>query len=192
MNAIFQPDIKNPRPIKIIVWAALILGQLFVSGIFFNAAGEVSISSDSQAFFDKAALIGVASALLMLPLKLFISFFLSGKVLNEKMKESDLEASERMLPYFRLIGFTFVSCWLGVCLWGISMFVMSFCTSSMEIWMFAFLLSFLTDQVIIFNLKVLVTVLLGILLLQLGKYKCMLSIASSCAGVIVDFILQYI
>ena len=168
------------------------LGQLFVSGIFFNAAGEVDLSTDTTAFFNKAGLIGVASALLMTPLKIFISFFLSGKALTEKITEKEIEAAEKMLPYYRLIGFVFVCLWLGVCFWGISMFVMSFCTSSMKIWMISFLGSFLIDQIIIFNLKVLVTVLLGILLLQLGKYKCMLAVASSCAGVIVDFMLRFL
>ena len=190
MNAVAQPDLKITRPLKTLILASVFLGQLFATGFFFNAQDNVSISQAGTQFFGTSAMIATWCSLMMIPLKLIISFFLSGKDLNNHISKEEYENFEQKQDSYLLAGTILLISWLGVCLWGIMMFIMSFTTEAMTKWIVTFLLGIFISQIVIFNLKLLTTILIGIVLLRFVRSRAMLSLASGCAGWTVDLLMR--
>ena len=89
-----------------------------------------------------------------------------------------------------MTGVYFTIGFAGVCLWGIMMFIMSFTTEAMEKWLVTFIMGIFISQVVIFNLKLVTTIIIGVILLKFARSKVMLSIASGCAGYIVDLFMR--
>ena len=95
MNAIAVPEIATPRPVKVLLLAAVLLGELFVAGYFFNAQDSTEISANTSEFIGKATLFSLASSLLMIPLKIITSIFLVAKPLVPTTTLHEIETAER-------------------------------------------------------------------------------------------------
>ena len=191
LNAVGQPDLKISRPIKTLIMASVYLGQLFVTGYFFDAQDNVSISQAGTQFLGTSAITALLCSLMMIPLKFIICLFLGGKDLNNRVSKEELEKYERNESCFLTSGAILLICWAGVCLWGITMFIMSFTTDAMLKWIVTFLLGIFCSQVLIFNLKLVTTILIALLLLKFARSRIMLSLASGCAGYIVDLFMRF-
>ena len=190
MNAVAQPDLKTPRPIKTLIYASLILGQLFTTGYFFDAKDTSSISDEGQQFLGTAAIIATCCSLMMIPLKVVISIFLGGKQLNNHVTKEELDKFDRTQKYYQTIGVCLLCCLAGVCLWGIMMFIMTFTTQALLKWIVTFLAGLFINTIVIFNLKLIFSIFIAVFLLKMARCKLMMTIASSCAGKIVDFLLR--
>ena len=190
MNAVAQPDIKTPRPIKTLILASLILGQLFVTGYFFNAEDNLSITEQGQQFVNYSALIAICCSLMMLPLKVIISLFLGGKTLTNHVKKEELEIFDKKQNCLLTAGTILICCWACACLYGISMFVISFTSYALEKWLITYFGGIFINVIVMFNLKFLATIIIATFLLKIARCKLMLAIAGSCAGTIVDFFVR--
>ena len=136
-------------------------------------------------------MIATWCSLMMIPLKLIISFFLGGKELNSHVSKEALDKFDELKKYYLITGTILLIGWAGICLWGIMMFIMSFATEAMLKWIVTFLLGIFISQVVIFNLKLVTTILIGVVLLKFARSRAMLSIASGCAGWIVDKLMLF-
>ena len=190
MNAFAQPDLKTPRPIKILILASIILGQLFVTGYFFNAEDNLSIMQEGQQFVNKSAIIAIWCSLMMIPLKMIISLFLGGKTLTNHVTPEELKKFDDWRACNLTTGVLLVCVWAGVCLWGITMFVVNFTTNALQKWLVTYFGGIFINLIVIFNLKFAVTVVIGVFLLKCARSKVMLSIAGSFAGKVVDFFMR--
>lgn len=180
---------QTPRAIKTLVIAAALIGQLFTSGYFFNSKDTQPISEDLAQYCQKAMIVGLAASLLVIPLKIIISVFLSGIELKEKAKKKEIEEAERKQPTFRLIGYVLIGFWLVGSGYAISMFAVNFNLIALGKWQLAFFTSFLIDVIIIFNLKMFFKVILALILMSLARFEIMLTVAGLIVSHVVDAVM---
>ena len=128
---------------------------------------------------------------MMIPLKIIISFFLGGKQLNNHVTKEELEKFDQNQKSYQTIGVILLCGWAGVCLYGIMMFIMSFTTQALQKWLVTFLGGLFINNFVICTLKLLLSIVIAVFLLKFGRFKVMITIASSCAGKIVDFFMKY-
>ena len=192
MNAIAVPEIATPRPIKVIILAAVLLGELFVAGYFWNAQDRIEISDNTSEFISKAMLFSVVSSLLMVPLKMITSIFLVAKPLVPSATLQDIEANERRRRPFRIIGYILIGAWIGACSWGIVMFILNFNEIALNKWMLTYLGTFLSEVIIIFQVKLLLKILFGFLLMKIMRTHFMRTFAGVIVGKIIDFLMMYL
>ena len=186
-----MPEIVTPRAAKLLIIAAVFIGELFTTGYFFDAQDKTSISESGSAFVGQAAIFSIASALLMVPLKIIISLFLAGKPLDRKATRAQLDASDRSRILSRKIGYILIALWLAGCGWGVAMFVVSFTEPALDKWLITYFATFFHEVVIVFQLKVLFKVLIALLLMKLMRSPIMLTVAGAIAEKIVDFIMKW-
>eukprot|EP01022_Parablepharisma_sp_SALTPOND_P023300 TRINITY_DN489_c0_g1_i1.p1 TRINITY_DN489_c0_g1~~TRINITY_DN489_c0_g1_i1.p1 ORF type:complete len:914 (+),score=94.37 TRINITY_DN489_c0_g1_i1:329-3070(+) len=186
-NAVAKPEITTPRPLKLIIIACALIGQLFVTGYFYDADTDESITKSSEKFLGNAIIYSIAAALLMIPLKVIISVFLVGTQLTEAMTREQIEASEKKVPSFQKLGFVLGFVWVSVCLYGIAMYIVTFSDTALENWMTTFFLTLFTEVVIMSQLKILVKILIGFLLMKVARSKFMLTTAGVLAGKIIGY-----
>jgi len=191
-NALLKPEITTPRPLKFLVFTSVILGQLFVTGFFFNPEEKTSISDNASQFVNTALVYSLAATLLMIPLKIIISLFMTGKPLTEDMTREQIEAAERTRPLFKTIGLVLGFAWIIFCLYSIMMYIISFTQIALDNWMTTYGISMFTELFIVAQLKVLLKVVIGLLLMQIAQTKSMLSTAGIIAGYAIDFIMRLV
>ena len=192
MNPIAVPEIATPRPIKVIILAAVLLGELFVAGYFWDARDRIEISDNTSEFISKAMLFSVVSSLLMVPLKMITSIFLVAKPLVPSATLQDIEANERRRRPFRIIGYILIGAWIGACSWGIVMFILNFNEIALNKWMLTYLGTFLSEVIIIFQVKLLLKILFGFLLMKIMRTHFMRTFAGVIVGKIIDFLMMYL
>ncbi len=192
MNAIGLPEIATPRPVKVLMIAAVLLGELFVTGYLFNSQDDKDLSSNTREFVGQAAIYSLASALLMVPLKLITSRFLVARPLLATATRAQIEATERKRGTFQVIGCILILIWIALCSWGIVMFALNFTENALDKWMITYFATFLVEMVIIFQLKILLKMLIGLLLLKITRSRCMLTIAGHIAGKLIDCFIRRI
>ena len=190
MNAIAVPELATPRPAKVLMLAAVLLGELFVAGYFFNAQDKTEISENTREFVGQATLYSIASSLLMIPLKIITSVFLVAKPLAITDTLEQIEGKEKNRDLFRKIGYVLIAAWLGVCGWGIVMFALNFNDIALNKWLLTYFGTFLSEIIIIFQLKLLFKIVFSFLLMKLIRSRFMLTIAGAIAGKIVDFFVK--
>ena len=128
---------------------------------------------------------------MMIPLKVIIGVFLGGKQLNNHVTKEELEKFDKNQKFYQTVGVILLCGFAGVCLWGIMMFIMSFTTQALQKWLVTFLGGLFINNFVIFNLKLFLSIVIAVILLKFGRCKVMVTIASSCAGKIVDFFTRY-
>ena len=168
------------------------IGQLFTSGYFFDAKDTQPIGADLAVYCDKAAIVGMASSLLVVPLKLIISIFLTGKDLKETVTKRELEETEKKLPTYRMIGYFLIFFWLIGTGYAISMFAVNFNTIALEKWLIAFAASFCYEIIILYNVKMILKILFAVMLKGSMKFTIMLTIAGSVVSFIVDTVVKLV
>ncbi len=192
MNAIAVPEIATPRAAKLLIIVAVLLGTLFVSGYFCNPNEKLELSSNGSTLISQTMIYSIASALLMIPLKIIISLFLVAKPLEPTATRSDIEASEGNRGCLHKVGYILILLWLGVCGWGITMFTINFNDPALNKWLVTYFGAFFWEMCIVFQLKILFKVLIGLLLLKLCRLQCMLTVAGTIAGQIVDLLIKLV
>lgn len=168
-----------------LILLSALIGQLFVSGYFFNAQDTSPLGQDSS-FVSKAIIVSIAAVFLMIPLKVIICIFLTGAEFNENDPREVFEEDERKVATKRLLGYIGISAWMIGCGYAIIMFAMNFSTIALGKWLITFFCSFGYDAVLMFNIKVFFKVLFGLLLMYMVRNPIMLSLAGIIAGKIVD------
>jgi len=187
INAVAKPEITTPRPYKLMIIICALVGELFVTGYFHDTNVDKSISDDYQYFLSNAVIFTIAATLLMIPLKIIISIFLIGSMPTENMTREDIEASEKKAPMKQKIGLILSFGWVVGCLYGIAMYIVVFPDHALTNWMTTFGISTFTELIIIANLKILLKVGIGMLLMRIARTKAMMTTAGVIAGKIIDF-----
>ena len=77
-----------------LILLSALIGQLFVSGYFFNAQDTSPLGQDSS-FVSKAIIVSIAAVFLMIPLKVIICIFLTGAEFNENDPREVFEEDEK-------------------------------------------------------------------------------------------------
>ena len=168
-----------------------LFGQLFSTGYFFDAEDTHPISESTNGYVEKAVIIGIAASLLVIPLKIIISIFLTGKELNEKVKRKELDQADKKEGFKKTLGFSLIFFWLIGSGYAIAMFALSFTSIALEKWLLTFFSSFLIDVIIIFNAKMFFKVLIALILMSMAKTQLMLTVAGSIASFIVDKVMEW-
>jgi len=189
-NAIFKTEITTPRPLKFLVFCCVLIGELFVTGFFYNPEETATISDNASRFVNTAIVYSLAATVLMIPLKIIISVFMTGKGLSEDMKREEIESAEKSGPLFKLIGLVMGFAWLGFSLYSIMMYIITFTDVALDNWLTTYGISVFTELVIITQLKVLLKVLIGLILMKIAKSKAMMSTAGVIASEIVDRLMK--
>jgi hypothetical protein len=171
---------------------SVFLGSLFVAGYFCKPDEKLDLSSNGSELLGQTTLYSIASALLMIPLKIIISTFLVAKPLLPAATRSEIEGIEGKRGNMRKIGYILILVWLGACSWGITMFAVNFNEMALNKWLVTYFGALFWEVFIVFQLKVILKVLISFLLLKLLRLQCMLLIAGSIAGKVVDLLMQYL
>ena len=182
-------DLVNPRTVKLLIFASVIVGQLFCTGYFFDGQDKTSIGDDTGGFMGRSVIVAIASCLLMIPLKIIIGMFLIGAPPDPKGKRADLDAAEESLPKKRRIGYISVGCWIVGCCYSIVMFAFSFNANARAKWIITYFGSLFADNAVVYHLKLFSKLALGLILLKIAKDPIMMQIAGSCAGKCIDCII---
>ena len=183
-------DLVNPRTIKLLIFASVIVGQLFCTGYFFDGQDQTTIADNTGAFLGRSVIVAIASALLMIPLKLIIGIFLIGSPPDPKGKRADLDAAEDSLNTRRKIGYIAVGCWIVGCCYSIVMFAFSFNANARGKWLITYFGSLFADNAVVYHLKLFTKLGVGLILLQVAKTPLMMRLAEHCAGKIIDCIIK--
>jgi len=155
LNALLKPEITTPRPLKFLVFMCVLLGELFVTGFFYDPEETKPISENRSGFISSAIIFSIAANVLMIPLKIIISVFMTGKPSTPEMTREEIEAAEKSRPVFKIIGMAMGFGWLFGCLYAIMMYIVSFTQISVDNWMTTFGISAFTELFIMTQLKVL-------------------------------------
>jgi len=190
LNAVMRPEITLPRPLKFLVFVIVLVGELFVTGYFHDADATKGIAEDPNLFITNSLIFSLAATVLMIPVKIIISVFMSGKGLTDEMTREEIERAEKTKPMFQMIGII-----LGIGLviaftYGIMMYMIAFNDIALTNWMGAFGISAFYEIFIVAQLKALFKVSIGILLMKLAKTKVMMTAAGVFAGKMVDWIMK--
>ena len=161
-----------------------------MTGYFFDAKDYISLSESGKQFLGDSAIIATLSSLMMIPLKLIITLFLGGKQLNNHVTKDELEKFDRNQKCYQTLGVVLIVGWVAACLYGIMMFIISFTTEALLKWIVTFFAGIFMNHIVIYNIKIFLSIIIAVFLLKLGRFKIMMTIASSCAGKIVDFFLK--
>ena len=183
---------STPRYIQLIITGMIFLGQLFTSGYFYEATDKINVSDNVSEFIGKAVVVTIASALLMIPIKITASVFLNGKAPTENMTREQVDQIERRNPFFQKIGMCLAFIWIIICAWGITMFSIQFESVAMHKWIYTYLICFGNEFLIVEHLKIGFRILIGILLMRFAKSRLMLTLAGAVAAKIVDFIIKWV
>jgi len=192
LNAILMPEIITPRPLKFLIFMCVLIGELFVTGFFYDPEETKPISENRSGFISSAIIFSIAANVLMIPLKIIISVFMTGKPATPEMTREEIENAEKSRPMFKTIGMILGFGWLFGCLYAIMMYIVSFTQISVDNWMTTFGISAFTELFIVTQLKVMLKVVIGILLMKLMRTKVMMSVAGVFAGKIIDWVLRII
>jgi len=189
-NAIFKTEITTPRPLKFLVFCCVLIGEFFVTGFFYNPKETAEISDDASRSANTTIVYSLAATVLMIPLKIIISVFMTGKKLDENMTREEIMSGEKSGPLFKTLGLIMGFIWLGFSLYSIMMYIITFTDVALNNWITTYGISVFTELVIITQLKVFFKVLIGLILMRIAKTKVMMSTAGVIAGKIVDRIMK--
>eukprot|EP01022_Parablepharisma_sp_SALTPOND_P022586 TRINITY_DN45_c0_g2_i5.p1 TRINITY_DN45_c0_g2~~TRINITY_DN45_c0_g2_i5.p1 ORF type:complete len:1513 (-),score=185.04 TRINITY_DN45_c0_g2_i5:92-4630(-) len=188
LNSVAKAELETPRSVKFLICIAVLVGELFLSGYFYDTESDINLSDNSSQFLTSAVVYSVAAALLMIPLKLIISLFLAGCTLSEDMTREQIEAAENRVPILRRIGLVLTYAWIIFCMYGILIYVLYFGESSINSWMFTFSFSVFIDTVVISQLEVVITIVIGVLLMYLAETELMMTAAGVLAAKVIDWL----
>jgi len=192
LNAIFVPELTSPRPLKLLIFLCVLIGEFFVTGYFHDPNDDGSTTSNAASFIQVSIIYSIAANVLMIPLKIFISVFMTGTALNPEMTREQIESAERKAPVLRTIGEILGILWVIGCIYGITMFILSFSDYALNSWLACFGISVFTEIIVMTQLKVLFKVIIGMILMMFARSKAMLSAAGAVAGKVVDCIMSYL
>eukprot|EP01022_Parablepharisma_sp_SALTPOND_P022581 TRINITY_DN45_c0_g1_i1.p1 TRINITY_DN45_c0_g1~~TRINITY_DN45_c0_g1_i1.p1 ORF type:complete len:2028 (-),score=149.77 TRINITY_DN45_c0_g1_i1:98-5482(-) len=188
LNSITKAEIKTPRFVKFLSFMCVLVGQLFVTGYFYNSDSNNEASLRSENFLSTSIIYSIAATLLMIPLKLIISIFLTGGTLVKDMKREEIVAVERNTQIYRKIGYVLSYGWMLGCLYAIMMYIINFSDISLNSWMLTFGASAFIEMILIAQLKILLKVLVGLLLMRLSRSRYMLTAAGLIASKLISWL----
>jgi len=191
LNALLMPELTSPRPLKFLVFFAVIIGELFMTGYFFDPELKKPDNFNVAPVLRDSIVFSIAATLLMIPLKIIIGVFMTGTQPNHEMTREQIESSERNAPTLKFIGAILGFVWIIGCIYGTTMYVLTFSDYALQIWMATFGISFFSETVVSSQLKVLFKVIIGLILMKFAKSKMMLTSAGHIAEKIVDWILHF-
>jgi len=189
INALFRPELTTPRPVKFLIFMGVLFGELFVTGYFHDANSNRSISEETTSrVLSNSIVYSLAANLLMIPLKIINAVFSTGVNLTSDMTRSEVMSAEWRAPIFRFIGVVFGHLWILACAYGIMIYVVSFSSFALNYWMMSFGISVFMEIFLLSQLKVILKVIIGIILMKCVKRKFMVTTAGIIASAIVNWI----
>jgi len=191
LNAILLPELTSPRPLKLLVFCAVIIGELFITGYFFDPELKKPDNIDASEILRNSIVFSIAANLLMIPLKIIIEVFMTGTQPNHEMTREQIESSERKAPIFKFIGAILGFAWIFGCMYGVTMYVLTFSDYALATWMATFGISFFSETVVSSQLKIMFKVLIGLILMQFARSKLVLTAAGQIAAKIVNWIMHF-
>jgi len=191
LNAVMKSEITTPRPLKILIFFCTLVGEFFVTG-YLNDSSQTgtALETETSEFISKSIIYSLAATALMIPLKIFISLFMTGAMITRIMSKEQISSSESYRPIFQTIGTIFGFAWLLGCLYGIMMYVIQFTPECIDGWALTFGMSVFFEIIWMAQLKVFVKVIIGMLLMRILRTRIMLSAAGVIASVTVDWIVR--
>jgi len=187
VNAVAKPEITTPRPYKLMIIVCTLLGELFLTGFFHDTDVNKSPADDYGYFLSNAIVFTIAATLLMIPMKVIISVFLSGSSPTDEMTREEIEAAEKKAPMKQTIGLVLGFGWVVGCLYAVAMYIVVFPDYALNNWMATFGISMFTEVIVVSNMKIFLKVCIGLLLMVLVKSKAMMTTAGVIAGHIIDY-----
>jgi len=189
LNAVMKAEITTPRPIKLLIFFCTFVGELFITGYFSSTTQETTkLEIDSSAILSRSLIYSLAAAGLMIPLKIFISAFMTGTNITKNMTRGEIMSNESLRPILKIVGTVLGFLWLTGCLYGIMMYIITYAPESIDIWMIAFAISVLIELIFMAQLKVFIKVMIGLLLMRLLRSRIMLTASGIIAGFIVEWV----
>lgn len=168
---------QTPRVIKLFILVSALIGQLFVTGFFWDS-NDITWFFDTETYngyVNDAIFVAIISVLLMIPLKIIFALFMTADDLSEKSKREDFEEADRWLFIRRILGHICVMGWLGGCLYVIFENALTFTKEALCKWLVCFFGSFLFDFIIMFNIKLFFKIIFGLILMFMSQSTLMLS-----------------
>lgn len=187
LSALLTPEITTPRPIKLLIFFCTLVGEFFVTG-YFNGSNSVNFVTSS--LLGESIIYSLAATALMIPLKIFISVFMTGTIITRDMNREQIEFNEKLNSVFKIIGIILGFIWLTGCLYAIMMYIITFDSEYVDGWMLTFGISVFLEIVWMAQLKLFVKVIVGMVLMKILKSKIMLSAAGFIATFIVEWIVK--
>ena len=173
------------------VLICVLVGELFLTGFFFNT-GDTSTSSTMDNTVGRFVINCLAATTLMIPLKIIIAVFLDGNSYSEDMTRKEIELAERRLPYYRAVGFILAGMWIAGCLYGILMYIVTFTEIALGDWASVYFASFLMELILFSQIKVVLKVFAGFLLIKLTKSPLLLGTLGQFISLMIDFSSQFL
>ncbi len=125
--------------------------------------------------------LACATAGLLIPLKMILSFCVVASPLNESHTRKQIESQERRQCWIRAVGVTLTVLWIAACIVGIGLLASQLPEHRMNKWIVIFAGAFFLEVVIFPLLKILlVRLLFGMLLLKLSRSACLTRSSCSC------------
>jgi len=172
INVFAKLELSTPRYLKLLIAAAGILGEFFITGCFYYGYDHDETFSDgSSTLAGKIVVYGICSALLMVPMKIFLSIFLVKKAIPEGTHEDKIKEYERILFVMRIIGIVIGMIWVLGSIAGIISFAAYLTNEGGKNWMKAFGISLGMDLIGLQFLKVAIAFFGGMILKKCCEKK---------------------
>jgi len=188
INAFTKPEITNPRALKFLVFITVLVGELFVTGYFHDADATKGIDNDPNGFITSSLIFSIAATVLMVPMKIIITLFMSGKPLNDNMTREEVERADANRGTLQKFGIGLGIGLITVFTYGIMMYVVTFSEIALSNWLITFGISAFTEIFVMAPVKVLFKLTLGVLLMKVSRVKWIFNAIGTCFVKIIDWI----
>ena len=160
ISLLAKTELNTPRSVKILTGLTVLLGEFFLTGLFFYAFSTLT-----------AIVCGVSAALLMTVWKTMISFFLVKRYMTEDFSTAEAEAHEKSHLKRRVAGLIMAAIWTTGCIAGIVILSLGFTDAVVASWMEAFAAAAVMELIILPVLKMAFVLGFGAKLLSMTEQK---------------------
>ena len=196
MSAFARPEITTPRPMKFLIICCAIVGEIFITGYFYNTDSSKDpsdeMTNNTSGYLSQTVIYSIAATLLMVPLKIIMCLFLVGSTFYEDMTRSQIESIERKSATLRTVGYILGVSWLMGCCYGISMYILNFPDAALNGWLTTYSVAFFNETIVISQLKIFIKILLGYVIMRISRTRLLLTAIGLCASTIIDKIISLI
>ena len=173
-------ELNSPRSAKLLIGLTAILGELFMTGLFYYSIDRTGILEILS--------YGLGAALIAIFTKIIMSIFLVRKYMTDDMNEAEMESYEASYTKCRAVGIFIGTVWIVGCVIGTGMLALNL--SSIENWIMAFGAAALLELIVFPMLKIMFIIVVGPRLARMIRDKTRLSNSKAFTSMM-DFGINY-
>ena len=173
LRALFVVDAKTARATRLLMLLLSFMGEVAVSGYLLLVRGTQESSAPTYGFWLELFVYALISIGVIMPVGLFVQYFLCGYTLKESMSRSEIEWLEQHSSLLKKIGYVLSVASIGISAYCIAILSLRLEKNVVIMWSYLVAMLIATKSIIVMSMKVAVKIILGIILMQVAKLGCL-------------------